>query len=154
MKKYVIIFNSLLLLSLLSPAAASPADFRQTYAKVIFIDQHRQTGAAYEDGRKILEFPVMTGDDETTTNPGTYLVRMKDDSYYSRKYQTWMPYSLFFDMSNRKAIHEGEVPPPAERKEYATHGCIHVESPYIEKLFDWAEENQTVVEIKGWRDGD
>lgn len=96
----------------------------------------------------------MTGDDETTTNPGIYVVKRKDDSYYSRKYQTWMPYSLFFDLNNRKAIHEGEVPPPAERKEYATHGCIHVESPYIERLYDWAEEGRTVVVIEGWRDGD
>src|SRR5665254_26209 len=29
---------------------------------------------AYEDGKKVMEFPVLTGDDETTTDPGTYPV--------------------------------------------------------------------------------
>lgn len=154
MKRYLFILNIIVILSYIAVLSANTQDIFEKYDKVILINQHKQTGAAYEDGKKILEFPVMTGDDETTTNPGTYVVKMKDDSYYSRKYDTWMPYSIFFDLKNRKAIHEGEVPPPAERKEYATHGCIHVESPYIERLFAWAEEKTTVVIIQGWRDED
>ncbi len=133
---------------------AASADFMQKYHKLILINQSRQTGAAYQGGEKLWEFPVLTGDDETATNPGTYVIRMKDDSYYSRKYQTWMPYSLFFDLRDRKAIHAGELPPLPARKEYATHGCIQVESPYIERLYDWAEVGRTVVVIEGRRDGD
>ncbi|MGB7911282.1 MAG: L,D-transpeptidase [Desulfobaccales bacterium] len=49
----------------------------------------------YEWGKKVLEFPVITGDDETTTEPGIYLVRVKEEDYYSRQYQTPMPYSIF-----------------------------------------------------------
>lgn len=134
------------------PAAAM--DIFKKYGKVIVINQSKQTGVAYENGQKVLEFEVMTGDDENTTPPGAYVVKMKDDTYYSRKYDTWMPYSMFFDMKDRKAIHEGEVPPLEERKKYATHGCIHVESPEIEWLYAWAEENTTAVVILGWRDGD
>jgi hypothetical protein len=119
--------------------------------KVIFIDQLRQAGAAYEDGDKLFEFPVITGDDETTTDPGTYLIRRKEEDYYSRQYQTPMPFSLFFDLKRRCAIHEGEVPPPAARIGLATHGCVHVERPYIERLFDWAEEGHTLVIIYGRR---
>jgi lipoprotein-anchoring transpeptidase ErfK/SrfK len=99
----------------------------------------------------VLEFPVLTGDDETTTDPGIYLVRAKDEDYYSRKYDTPMPFSIFFDLKARKAIHEGEVPPPPARTEWSTHGCIHVEQPYIEWLFDWAEVRKTAVIISGWR---
>ena len=107
--------------SFLPPALA--ADIFQGYEKVIYIDQLKQVGTAYENGKKVMEFPVLTGDDETTTDPGIYLVRVKDKDYYSRKYQTPMPYSIFFDYTGRKAIHGGEVPPPKQRIGLATHGC-------------------------------
>jgi lipoprotein-anchoring transpeptidase ErfK/SrfK len=154
MKKYLFIISLGIIAIIIFVFPAASMEVFQKYHKVILINQHKQIGAAYEDGQKIWQFPVMTGDDETTTNPGIYVVKMKDDSYYSRKYQTWMPYSMFFDLNNRKAIHEGEVLPPPEGRKYATHGCIHVESPYIERLFDWAEAGRTVVVIEGWRDGD
>jgi lipoprotein-anchoring transpeptidase ErfK/SrfK len=129
-------------------------DIFKEYEKIIFIDQVNQVGAVYENGKKLFEFPVVTGDDETTTDPGIYVIRLKDENYYSRTYDTPMPYSMFFDLKGRKAIHEGEVPPPAARKEVATHGCIHVEPPYIQRLYEWAEEGQTAVVISGWRTGD
>ena len=129
-------------------------DIFKEYDKVIWIDQPKQVGIAYERGKKLFEFPVVTGDDATTTNPGIYIIKLKDDNYYSRTYDTPMPYSMFFDLKGMKAIHAGEVPPPEIKKELATHGCIHVESPYIERLYEWAEEKTTAVVISGWRTGD
>src|SRR4030042_2636536 len=120
-------------------------DIFKEYEKVIWINQPKQIGIAYQEGKKLFEFPVITGDDESTTNPGIYVIKLKDDNYYSRKYDTPMPYSIFFDLKGKKAIHEGEVPPPALRKELATHGCIHVEQPYIQILYDWADEEEKVV---------
>ena len=133
---------------------ANAFDVFTEYEKVIWINQIKQVGIAYQDGKKLFEFPVVTGDDETTTNPGIYGVKLKDPNYYSNKYDTPMPYSIFFDLKERKAIHEGEVPPPAVKKELATHGCIHVEPPYIERLYEWADEKNTAVVISGWRTGD
>jgi hypothetical protein len=78
---------------LLSPTLA--ADIFEKHEKKIWIDQLKQVGAAYEDGKKVMEFPVLTGDDETTTDPGIYLGRVKDADYYSRKYQTPMPLHIF-----------------------------------------------------------
>ena len=135
----------------ISVLSADAFDVFREYEKVIWIDQPKQVGIAYEEGKKLFEFPVVTGDDETPTNPGIYKVKLKDDDYYSRKYDTPMPYSIFFDLRQMKAIHEGEVPPPERKKELATHGCIHVEPPYIEKLYDWADEENTAVVISGWR---
>ncbi|MGQ9689495.1 MAG: L,D-transpeptidase [Desulfobaccales bacterium] len=126
----------------------------QTYGKVIWIDQRKQMGAAYEQGKKVREFPILTGDDECLTNPGIYVVREKVEDYYSRKYDTPMPFSLFFDLKQRKAIHEGGVPPPEEKRELATHGCVHVEQPHMEWLYHWAEEGATAVVIAGWRTED
>jgi lipoprotein-anchoring transpeptidase ErfK/SrfK len=148
---YLILIALLLQLSALSAGAF---DVFQEYDKVIWIDQVKQVGIAYERGKKVLEFPVVTGDDVTTTNPGIYTVKLKDDNYYSRTYDTPMPYSIFFDLRGMKAIHEGEVPPPAIKQELATHGCIHVAPPYIECLYDWADEDDTAVVISGWRTGD
>ena len=121
---------------------------------MIWIDQLKQKGAAYERGKKVMEFPVLTGDDETTTPPGIYLVRVKEEDYYSRKYETPMPYSIFFNYPARAAIHEGEVPPPLKRIGVATHGCVHVEQPYIKRLYDWTEAGRTLVVISGWRTQD
>jgi|UniRef100_A0A7V6DPT1 lipoprotein-anchoring transpeptidase ErfK/SrfK len=134
--------------------AACAWDLFKEYDKVIFINQPRQIGAAYEDGRKLREFPVLTGDDECPTDPGLYVISQKDPDYYSRTYDTPMPYSLFFDWPRRKAIHEGGVPGRAEKRELATHGCIHVEQPDIEWLYHWAEEGATAVVISGERSAD
>jgi lipoprotein-anchoring transpeptidase ErfK/SrfK len=148
---YVFIIALFVQISVLSAGAF---DVFTEFDKVIWIDQPKQVGIAYERGKKLFEFPVVTGDDETTTDPGIYIIKLKNDNYYSRKYDTPMPYSMFFDLRGMKAIHEGEVPPPEIKKELATHGCIHVEPPYIERLYDWADEETTAVVISGWRTGD
>jgi lipoprotein-anchoring transpeptidase ErfK/SrfK len=129
-------------------------DIFKEYPKVIWINQPNQVGTVYERGKKLFEFPVVSGDDETTTNPGIYKVKLKDADYHSRQYDTPMPWSIFFDLKGMKAIHEGEVPPPETKKDLATHGCIHVEPPFIERLYDWADEENTAVVISGWRTGD
>lgn len=139
---------------LLVPFPGGAWDIFQEYDKIIWIDQPKQIGWVYENGKKLFEFPVLTGDDECTTDPGIYLIRWKEPDYYSRKYDTPMPYSMFFDMRQRKAIHEGGVPRLPEKRDLATHGCIHVEPPHIERLYDWAEEGTTAVVIFGERSGD
>jgi lipoprotein-anchoring transpeptidase ErfK/SrfK len=153
MKKYFwLLLGALLTNLLLTPTLA--ADISPKHEKMIWIDQLKQVGAAYEDGKKVKEFPVITGDDETTTEPGIYLVRVKQEDYYSRKYQTPMPYSIFFNYKERAAIHGGEVPPPRKKIGLATHGCVHVQQPYIKWLYDWTEVGKTLVVISGRRTQD
>ncbi len=151
MRKYFYLLAIILFISAL-PLPAGAINVFERYDKVIWIDQPRQIGAAYERGRKLFSFPIMTGDDETPTPPGAYVVRVKDPNYYSKHYQQPMPYSIFFDYKAKRAIHEGEVPDPSEMADWATHGCIHVEEPYIRRLFDWAEIGKTVVVVRGKRD--
>ena len=153
MKKFIFIFSVAILTNILL-APTLKADIFQEYEKVIWINQLKQVGTAYERWKKVREFPVLTGDAETTTEPGVYLVHVKQEDYYSRKYQTPMPYSIFFNYTQRAAIHGGAVPPPAERKWVATHGCVHVEEPHSKWLYDWAETGRTLVVISGWRNQD
>jgi lipoprotein-anchoring transpeptidase ErfK/SrfK len=150
MKKYFLLMVLVLVSQIYALPAAAEDIFRK-YVKVIWIDQPRQMGVAYQDGIELFDFPIMTGDDEFTTDPGVYMVKLKVKDYYSRKYHSPMPYSIFFDLKEMKAIHEGEVPPPNVKKGLATHGCIHVELPDIERLYDWTQEEETVVVIDGGR---
>jgi lipoprotein-anchoring transpeptidase ErfK/SrfK len=152
--KISLYFIFIALFTHISVLSVDPFDIFKEYKKVIWINQPKQVGIAYQEGKKLFEFPVVTGDDESTTDPGIYRVRLKDDNYYSRKYDTPMPWSIFFDLKGMKAIHAGEVPPPEIKKELATHGCIHVEPPYIQRLYDWADEENTAVVVSGWRTGD
>jgi len=153
MKKYLYLLSIPILLHLAVSLAAAMNVF-DYYEKIIWINQQKEVLIAYENGVKVFEFPVITGDNEATTNPGIYLVKLKDANYYSKKFDTPMPYSIFFDLKERKAIHGGEVPPPAQKVKWATHGCVHVEMPYIKRLFDWVEVGKTVVVVEGWRDED
>lgn len=148
MKKYVVLLIAVVIANLCP--GLSYADIFQKYEKVIWIDQEKQVGAAYRRGRMLLEFPILTGDDETPTPPGTYVINRKDKDYHSRKYDIPMPYYLFFDYRGR-AIHEGVVPDPDEIEDLATHGCIQVEQPYMKWLYDWAEKGKTVVVVRGRR---
>jgi lipoprotein-anchoring transpeptidase ErfK/SrfK len=156
MTKYILLFLVALLANIILSQTLA-ADTFQGYEKVIWIDQLKQVGTAYESSeklKKVREFPVLTGDDETTTEPGMYVVRVKQEYYYSRKYQTPMPYSIFFNYTERAAIHEGEVPPPQKKIGLATHGCVHVQQPHIEWLYDWTETGRTLVVISGRRTQD
>lgn len=144
-------FIFLILLTILSPLPAGAKDVFQQYEKVIWIDQENQVAAAYLRGQKLVQFPIVTGDDETPTPPGNYVIKKKDENYYSRTYKTPMPYSLFFDLKGMRAIHEGDLPDLQEKEEWSTHGCIHVEQPLMKWLFDWAEVGKTVVVIRGER---
>ncbi len=152
--KKILLFLAALGFFHLAAGQALAWDVFQAYDKVIFINQPQQLGTAYEHGRKVLEFQVLTGDDECPTDPGVYIIRVKIPDYYSTKFDCHMPFSMFFDWPGRKAIHEGGVPGRAEKRELATHGCIHVEQPNIEWLYDWAEAGATAVVVSGERSGD
>jgi hypothetical protein len=106
---YFIVIALFMCISVLS---AEAVDVFKEYEKIIWINQPKQVGIAYQEGKKLFEFPIVSGDEETPTNPGIYVVKLKDDNYYSRTYDTPMPYSIIFDLKGKKAIHEGEVPPP------------------------------------------
>ncbi|MCX5890061.1 MAG: L,D-transpeptidase [Deltaproteobacteria bacterium] len=150
MKRYT--FFGIILFSIISALPAGAVNVFKHYDKVIWIDQPRQSGAAYEKGQKLFSFSILSGDDETPTPPGAYVVKVKDANYYSRKYQQPMSYSIFIDFKAKRAIHEGGVPDQGEKSKWATHGCIHVEEPYIKRLFDWAEPRKTLIVIRGKRD--
>lgn len=143
----------LFLIAILSPALGGDSLSIPQEGRVIFVNQLRQNGAAFENGVKLFDFEVITGDDVKVTEPGEYVVKKKIRNYFSRTHGVWMPYSLFFiwNERDRKAIHEGKVPPRKKREVLATNGCVHVAKPYAVRLFNWAEEGKTKIIIFGER---
>jgi hypothetical protein len=117
--------------------------------KVIIINQPHQIGAAYDLGKKILDFDVLTGDCETPTYAGIFRVELKSRHHISRRYGTQMPYALFFDRG--RAIHEGDVPPRKTIEEWASHGCVRSRIAVAKKLFKWANIGTTLVIVQGKR---
>jgi lipoprotein-anchoring transpeptidase ErfK/SrfK len=122
--------------------------------KIIFVDQYKQEIIAYLDGKKLQYFPAITGDALFKTPQGVYRVEHKDPKYWSNKYSTWMPHSLFFIWNEitRVAIHAGIVPTNKTiARQKATHGCVHLRDNDAKWLFDWAEEKTTKIIIYGDR---
>jgi len=126
--------------------------------KVIFVNQLTQELIAYQDGKELHRLPVISGDARFKTPQGIYRVEHKERKYWSRKYATSMPYSLFFlwNEKDRMAIHQGVVPKTKkEASQKATHGCVHINNMEDARcLFTWAEEKNTKIIIFGDRSQD
>ncbi len=154
--KKIHLLAAVLVLFIVSPLRAEmPEEFWR--GKVIFIDQYKQRISVFLDGVPVPDrppMPTITGDAEFPTPQGVYWVEKKDSKYWSKQYETWMPFSLFF-LWNKKAkmaIHEGKVPATEEEtSKKATHGCPHVLPKDAEWLFNWAEEKTTKVVVYGDR---
>jgi len=105
-------------------------------------------------GKRFWSFRWLTGDAETTTDPGIYLVRMKQVDYYSRKYR---PPCLtpYFSLYNENSDSRRGSTTAAEKKiGLATHGfactCSSPTSsgymigrrPAVPWWFSWAGERR------------
>jgi lipoprotein-anchoring transpeptidase ErfK/SrfK len=83
-------------------------------------------------------FPALGGK-RYATPKGNFRVNFKSKDHYSRKYDSPMPYSLFF--TAQCAIHEGSL-------YLYSHGCIHVNQPTAQMLFDAAVAGRTPVVVR------
>lgn len=127
------------------------------FGKRIIIRRDWLRGGAYEEnGILLLDFPILYGDDEgyLATPAGVYRVREKIINYHSKKYDSPMPYSLFFTRG-RNAIHARKsgfkVPEDFETRRWIrTHGCITADHHIAKQLYSWANIG-TPIEIIGNR---
>lgn len=154
MKKFHLLMCFFVLFAVSALHSETPEEFWK--GKVIFVNQYTQEIIAYLDGKELRRFPAITGDAKFKTPQGIYRVERKDQKYWSKKYSTWMPFSLFFiwNDSARMAIHAGIVPPKDITRRKATHGCIHARDNDAKWLFDWTEEKTTKIIVYGDRSRD
>jgi hypothetical protein len=100
----------------------------------------------YENGRMKGDSLTCVGKQWGWTESGVYKVLDKAADKYSNLYNNaygepaWMPYAL--RIYGAVWIHAGDVVGP-----YCSHGCINLSPQQAEKLYNWADVNNTVVVV-------
>lgn len=83
-------------------------------------------------------FHALGGKETHKTPKGTFTVNNKYKEFYSRKYDSPMPRSVFF--TEQCAIHVGSL-------KVKSHGCIHVDWPTGELIYRLAASGKTKVKV-------
>lgn len=88
----------------------------------------------------------------STTPNGYFDVQKLDKNYYSNLWQTWMPYSVFFD----SGIATHQAPPGTEVKlgNRASGGCVRLHPSMAPVIFDYVERAGVGLVPKVLRNGD
>jgi lipoprotein-anchoring transpeptidase ErfK/SrfK len=121
--------------------------------KRIEVSLSPQKMIAWRGDKRVLEFPVTTGQDGQETIPGEYEVLDKEADAYPEGWQLDMPYWIgiyqFGDYEN--GFHalpsdgSGEVYwADALGKYPASHGCVVLSPAGAAKLYEWADIGTTV----------
>ena len=98
--------------------------------------------AVDRDGTAWLSGGISSGLESKYTPSGVWHVLYKKRYYTSKKYpeedgSNNMDYSIFFTKWGH-ALHEGHI-------DYMSHGCIHVKTEDIRRLFKWAHKGMPVL---------
>jgi len=98
--------------------------------------------AVDRDGTVWLSGGISSGEEVTFTPSGVWDVKYKKRFYASKKYpeadgSNNMNYSLFFT-NNGHALHQGSI-------NSTSHGCIHVKTHDIKRIFQWAGVGMPVL---------
>ncbi len=81
-------------------------------------------------------FPALGGKSSHRTPQGKFTVKARHKEFYSRKYESKMPRSVFF--TEQCAIHVGSL-------KTKSHGCIHVDWEAGELIYDLSKTGKTKV---------
>lgn len=124
--------------------------------KRILISISAQRMTVFENGQPIREFVISTGIDRSPTQPGVFQVQSHVLEAYASVWDLTMPYFLgiyeawpgFMNgihglptLSNGRRLWAGNLGRPV------SYGCIILDLPAAEWLYDWAQ-NGVVVEIR------
>jgi hypothetical protein len=73
-----------------------------------------------------MEFKIHGGTAEHPTPKGVFRITWKDPMHWSKQWDAWMPFAMFF--SEGAALHEGDVSGPS-------HGCVRVDPDAAQYLY-------------------
>jgi L,D-transpeptidase catalytic domain len=128
-------------------AIAAPGDAE---AKLdLYIDKSTQQMSVIRNGALLYAWPVSTGLDRFSTPSGVYMPERLEPIWYSKAYNTPMPYAIFFHQGY--AIHGSyditQLGGPA------SHGCVRLHPQEAALLFAMVEQegpaNTTIVVAGG-----
>jgi lipoprotein-anchoring transpeptidase ErfK/SrfK len=106
---------------------------------VITVDLAAQTISVFRDGYEIGTAAIIYGDDGLPTPLGIFPILEKDADHISNLYHAPMPFMLRLT-NDGISIHGSLV-----RRNYATHGCVGVPTPFAKKLFGVAHIGDHVI---------
>jgi len=121
----------------------------------VYID--RQILVAFDGGKQIYKFDVVTGKEGKETVAGTYEIFRKEKKYVSKTYNVEMPYTMFFT-ADGKAIHGTLMAPLRSHLKslgadsIGSQGCVGLTDDNAKVLFEWAPKGTPVVVIRGEED--
>lgn len=105
---------------------------------LVWVDLDRQLVSAFRGGHEIGTSVILYGAEGNDSPLGSFPIKDKRERYHSRTYDAPMPYSLWLT-DDGVAVHGSDV-----RWGRATHGCIGVPVDFARRLFEAAEEGDTV----------
>jgi L,D-transpeptidase catalytic domain len=110
---------------------------------MIVVSLSNQRVTVYDDGSKILQAPVSTGQTGYETPAGIYSVIQKEAEHYSNLYDdASMPFMQRITWSGI-ALHAGALPGHP-----ASHGCIRMPYSFAERLFELTKVGMRVVIVR------
>lgn len=115
--------------------------------KAVLIDIDRQAAYAYENGKLMHRYVILTGRREHETPPGKYRATRKIVDYHSRAYDSPMPNSVFFIDEEGIAMHQSDRVAlkwcikelTGNNPDIGSRGCVRLTSWGSRKMFEWSE---------------
>jgi len=123
--------------------SASGLDRRCLTGRALCISKRTNSLVWVVDGRARLRMDVRFGSDRTPTREGWFSVGWKSRNHFSSRYDTTMPYAMFF--SGGQAVHYS---PDFAARGYngASHGCVNVRNlSGIQALFAQVRVGDKVI---------
>jgi len=122
--------------------------------KAIFVDLDDQVLFAYENGKVVKRYLVVTSTAWYRTPPGLYKTSDHDANYTSKAYNAPMPFAMKVTHWGHY-LHAGlmvkyrwrlkKLLPETWSKDVGSHGCINIEYFDSKRLFEWTPVGTPVV---------
>jgi len=109
----------------------------ERYERVIIFFLDTQYFGAYEGGKLIFWGPISSGRNNSTPK-GKFYVQWKSKNYFSKKYNTAMPYAVNFFKGY--FIHTGALPGKP-----ASHGCVRILLKDGRKIYSWLQKGDVII---------
>ena len=105
-----------------------------------YVEVYRSLGVALciDNGTLVRAVHCSTGRPGLETTAGTWNVYLKSLRFYSKEYDSWMPYASFFH--NGEGLHGYDDVPAYP----ASHGCVRLPMPEAPWVYDFAYMGATV----------
>jgi L,D-transpeptidase catalytic domain len=123
--------------------------------KFLYVKIAEQRIYAYEDGVLVESSPIITGQRNWDTNPGTYSILTKErnrrlvGSGQGASWNVFVKYWMLFNASEEEGLHDAEwrggVFEGVDYRSIGSRGCVNIPDDMMGWIFNWAPIGTPVV---------